>query len=260
MIEPRVEVQQASDGYPLHVQVWPALGSLRGRIVIVHGVQSHGGWYHSLGRTLAEGGYEVRFPDRRGSGANTLDRGHANTARRLVADVAELLQSLRDADPKVTLSLAGISWGGKTALVTAAWHPRSIDKLALICPGLHPRVGVSWRERWAIGWAFLTNRRKLFPIPLSDPALFTANPEGRRFIAEDPLALRDATASLLAVSSFLDRFVRKARKRVTQPVLLMLGLSTTPASSASSGFKSISRIHGSSQTISDTRNRTFSIA
>ncbi len=100
MIEPRVEVQVASDGYPLHVLVWPALGPIRGRVVILHGVQSHGGWYHTLGRTLAEGGFEVRFPDRRGSGANMLDRGHASTARRLVADVAELLTSLCASEPK----------------------------------------------------------------------------------------------------------------------------------------------------------------
>ncbi len=110
--------------------------------------------------------------------------------------------------------MAGISWGGKIAIVNTAWHPDLVDRLALICPGLEPRVGVSSRERWAIAWAFVTNRRKRFPIPLCDPALFTANPEGQRFIAEDPLGLRDATASLLAVSTFLDRFVRQTPKRV----------------------------------------------
>jgi acylglycerol lipase len=222
MIEPRVETQRASDGYPLHVLVWPVVGRVRGRCVILHGVQSHGGWYHVLGRTLAEGGYEAHFPDRRGSGSNTVDRGHAKSARRLIADVAERLQSLRDAEPRVPLALAGISWGGKTALVTAARHPTLVDLIALICPGLQPRVDVSRRERLAIGWAFVTNRRKRFPIPLSDPALFTANPEGQRFIAADPLGLRDATASMLAVSSFLDRMVRKAPPRVTQPIVLML--------------------------------------
>src|SRR5262245_42074400 len=95
MTEPRVETQQASDGYPIHVAVWPAEGPLKGHVVILHGVQSHSGWYHGLGRTLAGAGYDAYFPDRRGSGANRQDRGHTPSARRLIDDIAELLRSIR---------------------------------------------------------------------------------------------------------------------------------------------------------------------
>jgi alpha-beta hydrolase superfamily lysophospholipase len=222
MIEPRVETQTASDGYPLHVLVWPSAGAVRGRVVVLHGVQSHGGWYHNLGRTLAGAGYETHFPDRRGSGANARDRGHASSARRLILDVAERLRALREADPATPIALAGISWGGKTAVLTAARHPDLVDALALICPGLQPRVGVPLRERLRIALAFLVNRRKTFPIPLSDPALFTANPEGQRFIASDPLGLREATAALLGASKIIDRMVKNAPPNVRQPTLLML--------------------------------------
>jgi alpha-beta hydrolase superfamily lysophospholipase len=224
MIEPRIHTQRASDGYPIHVATWPTEGLPRGRIVVLHGVQSHGGWYHNLGRTLAGSGYETHFPDRRGSGANTLDRGHTPSARRLLDDNAELLADLRRDGPSVPIALAGISWGGKLATLVVGRHPDRVDALALICPGLHPRVGVSWRERLAIAAAYLTGRRKgkTFPIPLSDPALFTASPEGRAFIAADPLSLRAATAGLLAASTFLDRQVARIPPRVCQPALLML--------------------------------------
>ena len=47
----------ASDGYPLHVRIWPAQPKPRGQVVVLHGVQSHGGWYHGLGRSLAAAGY-----------------------------------------------------------------------------------------------------------------------------------------------------------------------------------------------------------
>jgi acylglycerol lipase len=220
---PRYEIQRASDGYAIHVAVWPATGVVRGRVVVLHGVQSHGGWYHNLGRILAEAGYETHFPDRRGSGANRDDRGHTPSAKRLIDDVAECLATLREADPVTPITLAGISWGGKTAVVTAAEHPRLVDALALICPGLQPRVGVSLGERLRIALAFFTNRRKTFPIPLNDPALFTDHPEGQRFIASDRLGLHAATAGLLAASVFIDRDVRRVPRRVRQPVLLMLG-------------------------------------
>jgi acylglycerol lipase len=214
---------EASDGYPFHVAVWPALGPLKGRVVVLHGVQSHSGWYHSLGRTLAGAGYEASFPDRRGSGPNLRDRGHAPSGRRLVQDTAEWLKSLRDEGPSVPITLAGISWGGKLGVITSAYHPELVDGLALICPGLLPRVGVTFGEKVRIALAMFTNRRKLFPIPLSDPALFTANPEAQAFIAADPHSLRQGTAGLMAASFFIDRRVRRAPSRIRQPALLMLG-------------------------------------
>jgi acylglycerol lipase len=222
MTEPRAETQVASDGYPIHVAVWPASGPVKGRVVMLHGVQSHGGWYHTLCRTLSEAGYETHFPDRRGSGANRQDRGHAPSSYRLLDDIAERLKMLREADGSTPIALTGISWGGKLAVITAARCPDGVDALALICPGLHPRVGVPARERLKIAWAWLTDRRKTFPIPLSDPALFTANPDGQAFIASDGLGLHAGTAGLLAASVFIDRGVRRALPKVRQPVLLML--------------------------------------
>ena len=120
--------------------------------------------------------------------------------------------------------LAGISWGGKLVMATAARHPGLFDAIALICPGLTPRVGVTLRERLGIAAAMLTGlaARVTFPIPLADPALFTADPEAQRFITSDPLSLRRGTAGLLASSFFLDRMVRRAVRRVRQPALLML--------------------------------------
>ena len=71
MTEPVMDDREfeASDGYPMHVARWPRSG-IKGRVVVLHGVQSHSGWYHSLGRTLAAAGYQASFPDRRGSGPN----------------------------------------------------------------------------------------------------------------------------------------------------------------------------------------------
>ena len=221
---PRTGTQIASDGYPIHVAVWsvPEGVPRRGVVVVLHGVQSHGGWYHRLGRALADSGYETHFPDRRGSGANRVERGHAPSVRRLLDDIAEYVQEARLGDPSIPVALAGISWGGKLAVLTAGRRPDLVDALALICPGLHPRVGVALGGRLRIAWAWLTNRRKTFPIPLSDPALFTASPEGQAIIAADRLGLRAATAGLLAASTFIDAMVRRVPPRVRQPVLLML--------------------------------------
>src|SRR5262249_47100915 len=150
----------ASDGYPLHVAVWRPSRPVKGLVVVLHGVQSHSGWYQNLGRTLATSGYLATFPDRRGSGANRADRGHARTAGRLVRDLLEWVRGLRAENPGVPAGAAGISWGGKLAVIAAARHPELVDALALICPGLQPRVGVSGKEKLQIAWSFLTNPRR----------------------------------------------------------------------------------------------------
>jgi alpha-beta hydrolase superfamily lysophospholipase len=224
MIEPAPEIRTftASDGYPLHIACWPTAKPPRGQVVVLHGVQSHGGWYHRLGHTLAKAGYITSFPDRRGSGANLRERGHASSARRLIRDMVEWLKAQRGEQPGLPLAVAAISWGGKLAVILAARYPELVDALALICPGLHPRVGVSRRERLRIAWAFLTNPKKTFPIPLADPALFTESPEGQAFIAADPLGLREGTAGLLAASFFIDRRLARAPSKIHQPALLML--------------------------------------
>jgi alpha-beta hydrolase superfamily lysophospholipase len=212
----------ASDGYPLHVAAWRPAGRPKGLVVVLHGVQSHSGWYHNLGRNLAAAGYLASFPDRRGSGANRADRGHASSAGRLVRDLVEWARALHAEYPATPIALAGISWGGKLAVIAAARHPELIDALALICPGLQPRVGVSFKEKLLIAWSLVANPRRTFPIPLSDPALFTASPEGQTFIAADPYSLREGTAGLLAASFFIDRAVGRAAARIEQPALLML--------------------------------------
>lgn len=221
-ISPRARWVAASDGYRLAVQSWPAAGPPRGDLVILHGVQSHAGWYHGLGRRLAAAGYAAHFPDRRGSGANTQARGHAPSAGRLVEDVIDVIAEARTREGP--LILCGISWGGKLAMATAARAPERVDGVALICPGLHARVGVRLREKAGVAAAILTGRaaRRAFPIPLADPALFTDDAEARRFIAGDPLSLRAGTAGLMYASRVLDRMVDRARSAVRCPALLML--------------------------------------
>jgi acylglycerol lipase len=222
MLEPTYETWTATDGYPIHVTSWNPDGPVKGVCVVLHGVQSHGGWYHRMGRNLADRGYVAHFPDRRGSGANRQDRGHTPSSSRLIDDIGEFAAHA-GSRAGVPVALAGISWGGKLAVIAAGRWPDRIAALALICPGLKARVGVSFGEKLRIAWAYLTNRRKTFPIPLADPALFTAEPAGQAFIAGDPLALRVATAGMLAASIFLDLKIRKIPGKVAQPVLLMLG-------------------------------------
>lgn len=215
----------ASDGYVGHYRLFPALTDparglpSRGTIVCLHGIQSHGGWYTRSCRRLADAGYRVLFLDRRGSGLNEATRGDTPSFRRLIDDVAEFLRGQAAPGPVVLLA---ISWGGKLAVGLQRRHPGLVDGLALLCPGLCPRIKPTLGTRLATAWARLIAPGRRIPIPLDDPALFTASPTWQTFIREDPLTLRQITARFAVESVRLDLYLRFTPRHVTIPVLLLL--------------------------------------
>jgi alpha-beta hydrolase superfamily lysophospholipase len=219
-----LETFTAADGYVWRYRRFEPQGvkSPRASIVAIHGVQSHGGWYeHSCG-WLSQAGYQVVFLDRRGSGLNQERRGDAPRFRRLLDDLAEFLRHARNEASHRPVFLLAISWGGKLALALQRRHPGLVDGLALLCPGFYSRVKPSRKQRLAIAWSRLVAPKRLFPIPLNDPELFTASPRWQQFVRDDPLGLRHATARFLVESVRLDSYLRFVPKHVRVPVLLLL--------------------------------------
>jgi alpha-beta hydrolase superfamily lysophospholipase len=211
---------QASDGYRWKYRQYHHDGTARGIVVFIHGVQSHGGWYEFSCTQLAKAGYQIYFLDRRGSGVNTESRGDAPGFRRLLDDLAEFLAALPRTGSK--LFLAGISWGGKLAVALERRHPGLVDGLVLMCPGFFAKVRPTLWQRISILVNRLIRPRKLFPIPLNEPELFTGTRRWQQFLRDDPLRLHQATARLLIESVRLDGYLRFTPKYVHVPVMLLL--------------------------------------
>jgi alpha-beta hydrolase superfamily lysophospholipase len=224
----RIETFTASDGYAWQYRHYEPAAAPRARVVCIHGIQSHGGWYEHSCAYLREAGFEVFFLDRRGAGLNQEARGDTLGFRRLLDDIGELLHGLREAkdappgERRLRVFLVAISWGGKLAAALQRRHPGLIDGLALLCPGFCPIVGPTFLERLAILWARLIAPTRPFPVRLNDPELFTASPRWQQFIRDDPLALREATARFFVESVRLDGYLRFVPKHVRVPVLLLL--------------------------------------
>jgi len=217
---------QASDGYRWKYRRYREPSASRGIVVFIHGIQSHGGWYEHSCAQLAGAGYQVYFLDRRGSGLNQEDRGDAPSFRVLLDDIAEFLTALLRSSPNSTRALpvflAAISWGGKLAVALERRNPGLIDGMILICPGFYARVSPTLWQRICIFFSRIFRPSSLYPIPLSEPELFTATPKWQQFLREDPLRLHEATARLLVESARLDGYVSWSASYVHVPVLLLL--------------------------------------
>lgn len=213
---------RASDGYTFYARRYAPPAAPRARLVFLHGIRSHGGWYARSCAEFAAAGYDVHFLDRRGSGMNTAHRGDAPSFRRLLDDVAEYLQAQRAERAGLPTFVAGVSWGGKLAVGLQYRKPGLADGLVLLCPGLVPKVKPGLAVRGLVALASRLRPKRLFPIPLNEPDLFTASVDGQKFIDQDPHGLRLATARFLFNSFALDVYLRRAANRVKVPVLLTL--------------------------------------
>jgi len=213
----------ASDGYPIGFRHGKA-NSSRGILLATHGIQSHSGWYQYSSRRLAEAGFDIYFADRRGSGVNGRQRGHASHGLRLINDVRALRQlALTEHPPETPVILMGLSWGARTAVAAACLFPDEFQRLVLLYPGLIPRFQFSTLQKLKLNLARrLEILRKCVPIPLDDPALFTNAPDWQQFIADDPLALHAVTSSLLNAGRDLDDIIRRQFAKLKLPTLLML--------------------------------------
>ena len=229
MNEPLIRSFTASDGYKIHFRHWQA-ETPRGIVIALHGIQSHSGWYDASSRAMADAGFDVYFADRRGSGLNGLQRGHAAHGMRLIHDVRTLAELARHeqrltaaGDSSLPVIVMGISWGGKTAAAAAAMFPDEFDALALLSPGLAPRIQPNAWQRFRLNLARRCEITKTdIPIPLRAPELFTDTAEWRQFIANDPLALHTVTSSLLNSGRDLDHVIASQAADIRCPVLLML--------------------------------------
>jgi acylglycerol lipase len=225
--ESTIEQIVTSDGYRHHVRRWVPDERPKGFVLCLHGIQSHSGWYGYSSGKLCEAGYEVIFIDRRGSGLNQPERGHARHHDRLINDVVQALEDLRirrnEIAPTVPVTLLGLSWGGKLASVVAARRQELIDGLALLYPGIRSRFEASILDNVKLSLAREAELfEKLIPIPLDDPGLFTGQSESQTFIRNDNLSLRNVTVSFLLANRELDKLTQEAPPEIRCPSILML--------------------------------------
>jgi alpha-beta hydrolase superfamily lysophospholipase len=221
MLQPELLNIEMSDGYTAHAEYWTAPAGSPA-VLHIHGIQSHCGWYTDTCRAINAAGFAVLQVDRRGCGRNEIARGHAESHQQLIDDGVTAAQVLLDRSGATRVHLVGVSWGGKLVAAMHALHPQRTASLTLIAPGLFPIIDVSNAEKFRIGWSMVAHPDKLYDIPLNDAELFTDNPERIDYIANDPLALHQATAGFFLASRRMDKVCRKLADAPPVPVHLTL--------------------------------------
>ncbi len=208
----------APDGRRLRYRVVESVAPARHRLVYLHGIESHGGWFVPAALGLADRGCTTYLLDRRGSGLNRdRDPGDAADAATLLGDVRAFRAHI--GNPPVVL--VGLSWGGKLATAAALDQQELVRALVLVAPGLRVRLRLPFRGKVAYLLGFLDGGRKTVSLPIDD-RMFAIDPHVLDFVARDEWRTRRVTTRLLRAGRSLDREISRGIGTLRVPVLLCL--------------------------------------
>jgi alpha-beta hydrolase superfamily lysophospholipase len=113
------------------------LGVETGRVLVfLHGIGSYGGLYYHMAEPLRGAVDTVYFPDMRGHGRSTGERGDLKGRACVIRDIRSIMDAVHEAHPDSAVILGGESMGGLLSLGFAADQPDSIDALVLAAPAL----------------------------------------------------------------------------------------------------------------------------
>lgn len=114
--------------------LWPEARTLRGVIVLAHGLGEHSGRYSHLFDRLVPEGYGFYAIDHRGFGRSGGKPGHVDRFQNYVKDLNTLIGMARANHAGLPLVLYGHSMGGLISLAYAMEYSRDIDFLIAASP------------------------------------------------------------------------------------------------------------------------------
>ena len=190
----------ASDGDNVAIQDWPLEQgqTLRGVVLLVHGLGEHAGRYDHVARQLNAWGFAVRGYDQYGHGESGGPRGGLPTETRLLDDLADVVDSTRARmDPVTPLILLGHSLGGLVAGRFVSLGIRPVQALVMSSPALDPGLNAFQKLLLAL-------------LPKIAPNLRVGNGVDASLISHDPAVVSAYRADRLVhdrISGRLARFI-----------------------------------------------------
>ncbi len=199
----RFAVVRARDGLELRTYEWPAAGTPRAHLLLVHGIAEHAGRYGHVATQLANAGIATHAYDQRGFGESAGHRAYVDRWSQYHDDVEERLAEVRSAADGLPVLLYGHSMGGLIALGYTLADPRRPlpDLLVLSAPAIDAAVP-AWKRRVA---DILGDTIPRFAIANTFPAGgLSSDPAVEAAYRADPLAVHRTTARL-GVSLFREQ-------------------------------------------------------
>jgi alpha-beta hydrolase superfamily lysophospholipase len=139
-----------SDGFSLYTQTWATEGEPKAILLIVHGIGDHSSRYHNYVDYFVPRGYTLTAFDSRGSGRSNGPRGHVDRFDRFVADIDQIVGTVRAQSPTAKLFILGHSLGSLMVLSYGLQHSAGLAGIITTGTALQDALNVpQWLRRTA---------------------------------------------------------------------------------------------------------------
>lgn len=208
----------SEDGTKLAVRVFGRQGT-QTPVIMLHGLQSHSGWFVQSQTFLANLGCPVYAMDRRGSGLSEGTPGECIQFWEMANDVRAVVEWARMRHGKAKVHVFGHCFGTIPAALFTTAYPELVTSVILASSGIYTKIDVNLATKLRILWSKAFNQSKRFPIPLM-PEMFSELEKGVRFISNDEAKLRSVTASFYYEVLRAKRYIWAHRHRLTMPIFM----------------------------------------
>src|SRR5262249_28743292 len=116
-------------GLKIFTRTWRPQGKARGVVVLVHGFNSHSGYYQWVADQLVAQNLAVYALDLRGRGRSDGERYYVQKFADYVSDVAALVTRAKSREPGLPVFLLGHSAGGVVACIYTLEHQSELAGL-----------------------------------------------------------------------------------------------------------------------------------
>lgn len=195
----------------------------RAVIQIAHGLGEHAARYAGLAAALNSAGFSVYAPDERGHGRTGVQQwggdlsklGHLGPGglRTAIANITQMTNIIREANPKVPVVLLGHSWGSLMGQILINDHAGDYD--AVILSGTAYRVP---------GFMEAGDLNRKFKVPGgTGHEWLSRDPEVWRAFKADPWCFDAKTMQLFGVPDTLRLIGVPSKSMAEVPILIIIG-------------------------------------
>ncbi|MGO1119691.1 lysophospholipase [Rhodovibrionaceae bacterium A322] len=215
----------ANDGLVLPLRSWQpteAASGPRGVIIAVHGFTDYANAFSDMAPLWAQAGYAVYAYDQRGFG-EAPNPGLWAGQERMIQDLRDLAQVVRQDHPGLPLYLLGESMGGAVVLVEqSSSDALEVAGLVLSAPAVWARATQPWYQRAGL-WLAVRLTPGLAPTSSGIKIRISDNDDMLRALSRDPLMQKSSRIDRLAgLTDLMDAALDSAGQQKT-PLLMLYG-------------------------------------
>ena len=220
----RDERFETSHGLQIFIRSWRPRDNPRGVVAIVHGVNSHSGYYAWAAEQFVAAGLAVYALDLHGRGKSEGERFYLENMEDYVSDVDTLVTLAKSREPDLPVFLLGHSAGGVISCTYTLEHQAKLA--GLICESFAFQVAAPDIALAVVkGLSYVAPRAHVLRLKNEE---FSRDPRVVQAMNSDPLIANESQPSnTVAELARADERLNREFPLITLPVLILHGTADT---------------------------------